>query len=154
SFLSFVLVSLTQRNSPIHPVRYLDLRSIRASLIVALIRGSINLDRRPTASIGTSDLYDFAYRLIKGPQKNGFDQALWTTRMVIEHVRRKYGIEYRERGMRDVLHKLGFSSKKPRPTHYKAERRHWAAFKKMPARLLSSIQKSTNYSAWMSQLTA
>ncbi|MEM3157832.1 MAG: hypothetical protein QXN83_03735, partial [Nitrososphaerales archaeon] len=63
--LSFVLVSLTQRNSPIHPVRYLDLRSIRASLIVALIRGSINLDPRPTASIGTSDLYDFAYRLIK-----------------------------------------------------------------------------------------
>ncbi|MEM3099402.1 MAG: hypothetical protein QXU32_11920, partial [Nitrososphaerales archaeon] len=81
--LSFVLVSLTQRNSPIHPVRYLDLRSIRASLIVALIRGSINLDPRPTASIGTSDLYDFAYRLIN---------ALEATELVLIDLPEKYAI--------------------------------------------------------------
>ena len=93
--------------------------------------------------------------LINGPQKNGFNQALWTTRMVMEHVRRKYGIEYKARSMRDVLYRLGFSSKKPRPTHYKANRKHWATFKKMPARLSENIlQKDTNYSVLTSQHTA
>ncbi|MEM2760452.1 MAG: hypothetical protein QXW73_06655, partial [Nitrososphaerales archaeon] len=58
-------------------------RSIRASLIVALIRGSINLDPRPTASIGTSDLYDFAYRLIN---------ALEATELVLIDLPEKYAI--------------------------------------------------------------
>ncbi|MEM3099000.1 MAG: winged helix-turn-helix domain-containing protein, partial [Nitrososphaerales archaeon] len=76
-------------------------------------------------------------------------------RMVIEHVRRKYGIEYRERGMRDVLHKLGFSSKKPRPTHYKANRKYWSAFKKTPVRLSeNTLQKDTKHSVLTSQPTA
>lgn len=78
--------------------------------------------------------------LINGPQKNGFNEALCTTRMVIEHVSRKYGIEYKESGMRDVLHRAGFSSRKPRPTPYKASRKYWAAFRKMPEILLYSAK--------------
>lgn len=93
--------------------------------------------------------------LISRPEKNGFNQALWTTKMVMEHVRRKFGIEYKARGMRDVLHKLGFSSKKPRPTHYKANRKYWAAFKKMPEVLSGNIlQRDTRYSVSMSRPTA
>lgn len=93
--------------------------------------------------------------LINRSEKNGFNEGLWTTKMVMEHVRRKFGIEYKARGMRDVLHRAGFSSKKPRPTHYRANRRYWAAFKKMPARLSGNIlQRDTGYSVLTSQPTA
>ena len=32
--------------------------------------------------------------LIAGPQKHDFESEMWTGRMMVEHTRRKYGIEY------------------------------------------------------------
>jgi len=68
--------------------------------------------------------------LIAGPEKFGFGKQLWTTRMVQEHVRRKYGVSYVDPHMRRLLRRMGFSSQKPRPVHYKADKRQQERFKK------------------------
>ena len=58
--------------------------------------------------------------LIAGPQKCGFGHGIWTSPLVVMHVKRKYGVKYTDRGMYDLLHRIGFSSKKPRPRHPRA----------------------------------
>lgn len=69
--------------------------------------------------------------LTRGPKANGFDAPFWTTKMVVEHVRRRYGKEYAARGMRNLLHKVGFASKKPRPANAKrATKEQVEVFKK------------------------
>jgi transposase len=68
--------------------------------------------------------------LIAGPHKFGFSKQLWTTRMVQEHVKKKYHIKYVDRHMRRILHSMGFSSQKPRPVHYKADKAAQELFKK------------------------
>lgn len=79
--------------------------------------------------------------LIAGPEKFGFGKQLWTTRMVQEHVRRKYGVSYVDRHMRRLLRRMGFSSQKPRPVHYKADKREQERFKK---RFAGSYQRTGN----------
>jgi transposase len=52
--------------------------------------------------------------------------------MVLEHVRRKYNKEYKARGMLNVLRKVGFSPKKPRPANAKrASKKEIESFKKI-----------------------
>ena len=58
--------------------------------------------------------------LISGPQACGFDSGVWTAPLAVEHVRRRYGIQYADRSMYDLLVKLGFSCRKPRPRHPKS----------------------------------
>ena len=86
---------------------------------------------RPSRLSGEK-LKELRQDLIRGPKANGFDAPFWTTRMVLEHVRRKYNKEYKARGMRNVLRKVGFSSKKPRPANAKkASKKEIESFKKM-----------------------
>ncbi len=90
--------------------------------------------------------------LLRGPKASGFDAPFWTTKMVTEHVRRKYGKEYRARGMRNVLHKVGFSSKTPRPANAKrASRAEVESFKKRPTTSSASTlggRRGSRYSFW------
>ena len=37
---------------------------------------------------------------------------IWSIRMIIDHVKKKYHAKYAAREMRDLLHRIGFSSKK------------------------------------------
>lgn len=55
--------------------------------------------------------------LTAGPQACGFGSGVWTAPLVVIHVRKKYGVEYVQRGMYDLLVRLGFSCRKPRPRH-------------------------------------
>jgi transposase len=66
--------------------------------------------------------------LISGPRKG--TNVLWTTRMIMDLVRREYGPVYSTRHVRRVLHQLGFSIQKPRPRHYKTDIAKQAHFKK------------------------
>jgi len=85
---------------------------------------------RPS-KLGTEELKELRRDLIRGPRINGFEAPFWTTKMVVEHVGRKYGKEYRTRGMRDLLHSIGFSSRKPRPANAKrATKEEIESFKK------------------------
>jgi len=72
--------------------------------------------------------------LIAGPQSCGLESGTWTARLVAEHVRRRFGAEYRTVSMYDILHRLGFSWKKSRPKHPEpASESGKRAFKKKPA---------------------
>ena len=62
--------------------------------------------------------------LIAGPQKCGSGSGVWTSRLVVAYVKRKFGVRYAGRGMYDLLRRIGFSSKKPRPRHPKAASGH------------------------------
>ena len=80
-----------------------------------------------------SQLARLRTELIAGPRACGFESGIWTCRIAVEHVRKRYGIQYRERGMWDLLGRLGFSSRKSRSRHPKAaSKRSMDAFKKKP----------------------
>jgi transposase len=104
--------------------------------------------------LSTEQLKELRRDLLRGPKTNGFDAPFWTTRMVQEHVKRRYGREYRARGMRDILHRVGFSSKMPRPANAKrASKEEIASFKKRPTNLSASTQagRGSRYSFWTRQ---
>ncbi len=66
----------------------------------------------------------------KNPEKHGFSESFWSTKLVQEPVKRKFGILFVDRHMRRLLHKLGFSMQKPRPIDYRADKAAQARFKK------------------------
>lgn len=82
--------------------------------------------------------------LIVGPEKFGFSKQLWNTRMVQEHVRRKYKVSYVDRHMRRLLRKMGFSCQKPRPVHHKADKCAQERFKKTSARSLRHTESAAS----------
>lgn len=68
--------------------------------------------------------------LINGPAAFGYPEGFWSTRLVQEHVRRNFRARYVSRHMTRLLHKLGFSLKKPRPSDYRANKAQQKHFKK------------------------
>jgi len=68
-----------------------------------------------------------------GPEKCGFDTALWTSKTVRIHIKRKFGVDYSIRGVQDLLPRIGLSWTKARPAHPKsASKTAQKAFKKKP----------------------
>ena len=51
--------------------------------------------------------------LVAGPKACGFESGTWTCGIAVEHVRRTYGVEYKERGMWNLLDRLGFLLGRP-----------------------------------------
>jgi len=52
--------------------------------------------------------------LLKLPEKLGYSNGYWSTRLVKEHVRKKFKVSFTSRHMTRLLSKVGFSFKKPR----------------------------------------
>ncbi len=46
--------------------------------------------------------------LMAGLQKHGFESGMWTGKLVVEHVRRKYHVQYVPRTMQTLLREMGF----------------------------------------------
>lgn len=103
--------------------------------------------------LSTEELKGLRHDLVRGPKANGFDAPFWTTKIVQEHVKRKYGKEYRARGMRNTLHRVGFSSKMPRPANAKrASKEEVESFKKRPTSSSASTQgRGSRSSFWTRQ---
>jgi len=53
------------------------------------------------------------YSAIYTPDELGLDATLWTSKVVHEHLQRKYAINYSVRGIRKLMGRIGFSSQKP-----------------------------------------
>ena len=70
--------------------------------------------------LSQSQLVSLQKQLMQSPQAHGFASTVWSTRMIIQHVKKQFGAQYAARGIRDLLHRIGFSSKKPRPIHHKS----------------------------------
>jgi transposase len=103
--------------------------------------------------LSVTQLTSLKKELITGPEKFGFNQYVWSTRMIIAHVQKRYHIQYTARGMTDLLHRIGFSSKKPRPTHHKsASKEEQNRFKKtQKGQSENMIHLDTPRYVWMSQ---
>ena len=69
--------------------------------------------------------------LIAGPDRCGFESGLWTAKLLAEHIRKKFGVQYGTSGIYEMLHRIGFSRQAPRPRNPKAaSRREQDSFKK------------------------
>lgn len=103
--------------------------------------------------LSVNQLTSLKKELIRGPDKFGFNQYVWSTRMIIAHVQKRYHTQYTARGMTDLLHRIGFSSKKPRPTHHKsASKEEQNCFKKtQKGQLKNTPNLDTPHYVWMSQ---
>ena len=80
--------------------------------------------------LSTSQLKTLRQQLLKEPAKFGYAEAFWSTRLVQGHVKQKFGVLFVDRHMRRLLHKIGFSLQKPRPTDYRADAAAQKRFKK------------------------
>jgi len=81
-------------------------------------------------------------QLLRGPRKG--QNPLWTTKMVMGHVEKKYGKKYTVRHMRRLLHQLGFSVQKPRPRHYMADVKQQEHFKKTSGKASGNTGKEAS----------
>ena len=104
---------------------------VRAVQLGVTGRYDVMQEGRP-CRLTTEQLAQLRGELIAGPRACGFESGMWTCRIVVEHVRRRYGTQYKDRGMWDLLDRLGFlSSRKPRPRHPKsASKKAMGTFKK------------------------
>lgn len=93
--------------------------------------------------------------LMQSPENHGFASTVWSTRMIVQYVKNKYGFSYVARSMQDLLHRIGFSSKKPRPIHHKsASKEVKNRFKKTQKGQSKNTQnQGTPRFAWMSHHT-
>lgn len=80
--------------------------------------------------------------LSKSPQEQGLPFVFWTTKLVQYYIEQQYGISYRPRQVRNILHKMGMTCQKPRPQHLKASKKAQEEFKK-------KSQKESNLSLKM-----
>jgi len=93
-------------------------------------------------SLTQPQLKSLRKRLIAGPRKG--QNPLWTTKMVMNCVEKKYGRKYTARHMRRLLRQVGFSVQKPRPRHYEADLEKQAHFKKTSEKRLENTGKGAS----------
>lgn len=79
--------------------------------------------------------------LLKSPQEQGFPFIIWTTKLVIQLIEKLYNVSYKPLQVRRMLHNLGLSCQKPRPTHKKASKKAQEEFKKTSEREFNHMQK-------------
>lgn len=109
-------------------------RTVHGTLLRFQERGivaahAIKQSGRPR-QLTNAQLRDLRTRVLRSPRLQGFNNFFWTTRLVLALVQREYGVVYDASHMRRLLYELGFSCKKPRPTHYKSSPQAQETFKK------------------------
>lgn len=96
-----------------------------------------------------SQLKKLRRELLRGPAH--VPGRLWTSRLVNEHLKKKYKVTYERKHVTVVLKKLGFTVQKPRPQHYKSDKEAQEQFKKKHDEYHSSIdEKGGRSPVWMS----
>jgi transposase len=69
--------------------------------------------------------------LSKSPLEQGFPFIIWTTKLVMQLIQMLYNVSYKPDQVRRILHRIGFSCQKPRPSHRKANKNIQEEFKKI-----------------------
>ena len=85
------------------------------------------------------------YRIVsEDPKKHGFQGGAWTARRLGAVVKKEFGVEYGERGMQLLLHRIGLTCRLPRPRHPKAATaREAATYKRKVAAIRSRMGSDT-----------
>jgi len=68
--------------------------------------------------------------LDKSPKEHGLPYSIWTTKLLLYFIDQKYNVTYKLRNVERMVNELGFSIKKARPQHRKANKKAQEAFKK------------------------
>lgn len=79
--------------------------------------------------------------LLKSPEEHGYPFLFWTTKLVIQLIKEKYDVSYKVLQVRRILHRLGLSCQKPRPTHKKTSKKTQEDFKKTSDKEYNHMQK-------------
>jgi transposase len=79
--------------------------------------------------------------LLKSPEEQDFKFTTWTTKLVIQLIKKLYDVSYQPLQVRRILHHLGLSCQKPRPTHKKASKKAQEDFKKTSEKEYDHMQK-------------
>lgn len=79
--------------------------------------------------------------LLKSPEEQGLPFILWTTKLVIQLIKKLYDVSYKPLQVRRIIHRLGLSCQKPRPTHKKASKKAQEDFKKTSEKEYNHLQK-------------
>jgi putative transposase len=81
--------------------------------------------------LNEKQLQDLRKKILKSPNKNGYGEGFWNSKMIVDLVKKKYKVTYTHEHVTRLLNKLGFSYKKPRPTNpRRASEEEIIAFKK------------------------
>jgi transposase len=79
--------------------------------------------------------------LLKSPEEQDFKFTMWTTKLVIQLIKKLYDVSYKPLQVRRILHRLDLSCQKPRPTHKKASKKAQEDFKKTSEKESNHTQK-------------
>jgi len=79
--------------------------------------------------------------LLKSPEEQDFKFTMWTTKLVIQLIKKLYDVSYKPLQVRRILHHLDLSCQKPRPTHKKASKKAQEEFKKTSEKEYNHMQK-------------
>ena len=79
--------------------------------------------------------------LLKSPEEQDFKFTMWTTKLVIQLIKKLYDVSYKPLQVRRILHRLDLSCQKPRPTHKKASKKAQEDFKKTSEKESNHMQK-------------
>ena len=105
---------------------------------------ALDLKKRPGAKCRLDDgQCKKLYRIVEeGPGKHGYSGEAWTARRLIPVVKREFKVDYGVRGMQLLLHRIGLSSRVPRPRHPKAAtKKEIARFKRMVADMVEELKE-------------
>jgi transposase len=88
------------------------LNTYRAEGVWALIsKGPYEGKKSRLSDKQMRELYDM---IEAGPEASGLDTGVWTSPIIAELVRRRFGVKYHPSQIRRILHKLGFSIQYPK----------------------------------------
>ena len=68
--------------------------------------------------------------LDKSPKAQGLPYSIWTTKLFLYFIDQRYNVTYKLRNVEKLVHELGYSIKKARPKHHKANKKAQEDFKK------------------------
>jgi transposase len=77
----------------------------------ALVKGPFP-GRRP--KLTPEQFEELAVLIEQGPEEVGLDTGVWTSRLVVNLVRKRFGVKYHPDHMRKILRRLGFSVQVPK----------------------------------------
>lgn len=90
-----------------------------------LVRGPYQ-GKKPRLSLDQKR--ELAIMVRQGPEDSGLDTGVWTSPIIADLVKRRFGISYSPSQIRRVLHELGFSLQYPRQELSKADEKRQATW--------------------------
>lgn len=112
----------------------IDRQSLRDWVARFNAEGMPGLQDRPRSGrpsfLDDGELAVFRAMVLRGPNTERDGVSSWTAKDLCRLVEDRFGVRYQESGMLKLLHSLGLSKQKTRPSHPKADPSAQAAFKK------------------------